>query len=477
MGGSPVPSQTIIGGQKAERPDDPTRAATASESYSFAGWYTSTDEGVTLSTNAFDFNTPITSSITLYAKWTSPGLIPLTFEFIYDGSITITNPWSTLKYSINGGTLNAYTNEITVNARDKVCLFAQNSENTSSKKMNINCSADCYIYGNIMSLVTMDEQDNWNPEESNVCEYAFYYLFYNNEHILNHNEKELYLPATTLAKSCYSGMFGKCTSLTIAPNIAATTVAKACCESMFSGCSSLTTAPFLPATILEEDCYAYMFYNCTSLTIVPSLPATILADYSYRYMFCGCKSLTTTPSIAAISLAKNCCEAMFRGCTSLTEVQSLPATILAECCYREMFMNCTSLTSAPSLPATTLAVGCYISMFNGCTSLTTVPSLPAITLTDNCYSGMFYGCTSLTTAPSLPATTLKSQCYYYMFNGCTSLSQIECLATDISATNCTKNWLSGVSAEGKFIKADGMTDWTEGASGIPSGWTVEDKEP
>jgi uncharacterized repeat protein (TIGR02543 family) len=37
--------------------------------YTFAGWYTSNDGGQTLSATAFDFNTPITADITLYAKW------------------------------------------------------------------------------------------------------------------------------------------------------------------------------------------------------------------------------------------------------------------------------------------------------------------------------------------------------------------------------------------------------------------------
>ena len=34
--------------------------------------------------------------------------IPLTLEFTAAGSITITNPWSTLKYTVNDGTLTAY---------------------------------------------------------------------------------------------------------------------------------------------------------------------------------------------------------------------------------------------------------------------------------------------------------------------------------------------------------------------------------
>ena len=181
------------------------------------------------------------------------------------------------------------------------------------------------------------------------------------------------------------------------------------------------------------------------------LPATTLAYGSYSSMFYGCTSLTTAPSI-------------------------LPATTLAESCYGAMFRGCTSLTTAPELPTTTLAFRCYDFMFFGCTSLTTAPELPATTLANECYNGMFRVCTSLTTAPELPATTLAERCYQNMFQGCRSLTSITCLATDISASGCTTDWVLNVAASGTFTKAASMTSWTTGTSGIPSGWTVVDKQ-
>jgi hypothetical protein len=91
-----------------------------------------------------------------------------------------------------------------------------------------------------------------------------------------------------------------------------------------------------------------------------------------------------------------------------------------------------------------------------------------------CYANMFKGCTSLTTAPELPATTLKNGCYVNMFQDCTSLSAITCLATDISVSNCTSNWVNGVAASGTFTKAENMTSWATGANGIPNNWIVQD---
>ena len=201
-------------------------------------------------------------------------------------------------------------------------------------------------------------------------------------------------------------------------------------------------------------------------------------EYAFYRLFYNCTGLTSTENISlpATILATNCYFSMFQGCTSLTTAPVLPATTLVSNCYNSMFCGCTSLTTAQStLPATTLGNDCYNGMLSRCTSLTAAPQLPATTLASNCYAGMFAGCTSLTTAPVLPATTLVEYCYNYMFTGCTNLNSITCLATDASAVNCTNNWVNGVAASGTFIKADSMSSWTTGNSGIPTGWEVQDK--
>ena len=257
-------------------------------------------------------------------------------------------------------------------------------------------------------------------------------------------------------------------------------LAASCYYGLFEGCKFMNSAPELPATTLVSDCYFHMFYGCTSLTTAPELPATTLANQCYREMFYGCTSLTTAPELPATTLAGLCYECMFENCTSLTTAPELPATTnLPNGCYFRMFGGCTSLISPPELPATTFntnqyQVSQYYQMFKGCTGLTTAPDLPVTTLTQNCYYGMFENCTSLTTAPELPATTLKNNCYSRMFSGCTNLNYIKCLATDISATDCTSNWVNGVAGTGTFVKP-ASTDWSSktGNDGIPSGWTVQ----
>ena len=58
--GNPVQVQYVLNGQNANKPDDPTRTG-----YTFAEWYT--EEACT---KLYDFATPVTNALTLYAKWT-----------------------------------------------------------------------------------------------------------------------------------------------------------------------------------------------------------------------------------------------------------------------------------------------------------------------------------------------------------------------------------------------------------------------
>lgn len=60
-GGSAVASQTVKKDALAKQPSEPTRRG-----YTFDGWFTAASGGT-----EFDFNTPITANITLYAHWSS----------------------------------------------------------------------------------------------------------------------------------------------------------------------------------------------------------------------------------------------------------------------------------------------------------------------------------------------------------------------------------------------------------------------
>lgn len=168
---------------------------------------------------------------------------------------------------------------------------------------------------------------------------------------------------------------------------------------------------------------------------------------------------------------------LFRNCSNLTSAKNLvlKESSVGQRNYNAMFQGCTSLTIAPELPATSVSHYGYYNMFYGCSSLGYAPALPATSVGNYGYSGMFRGCTSLVQAPDLLLATLNRQyCYYQMFYGCSSLNYIKCLATTISGTGATSNWVNGVAASGTFVKDSNMSSWSTGNSGIPSGWTVID---
>lgn len=242
--------------------------------------------------------------------------IPLTMESKVANSTVRYEGSQTVEYRVNAGdwtTISSNTDIPLTNAGDKVTFRGNNASYNGCK---IRCTAGaCYIYGNIMSLISSTD---YPTEKTLTSGYTFYELFSGNTNLFSHSTKDLLLPATTLTVMCYTSMFYNCTNLTKAPN--------------------------LPAETLDDGCYTGMFQGCTSLTAAPDLPAETVKRYCYQYMFLDCTSLTTAPAVLpAITLAQSCYECMFKGCTSLTKAPILPASTLVMGCYRDMFSGCSSL--------------------------------------------------------------------------------------------------------------------------------------
>ncbi|MBR4828668.1 MAG: hypothetical protein IKZ92_02575, partial [Muribaculaceae bacterium] len=259
-----------------------------------------------------------------------------------------------IKYTINGGKeetirfddyMSSYTIIDIPNANSIVRFFGDNatyhlpSIDPSYKGSYIFVDKDCYVYGNIMSLI---RSTGFYAETALIRDHTFDGLFYKEDiseynKLKNHPSKALLLPATTLTKSCYYSMFSGCAGLTTAPALPATTLTAYCYSNMFSYCTGLTTAPALPAPTLAEGCYYSMFHGCTSLATAPALPAETLAESCYMYMFDGCTELTTAPALPAGTMKNECYYQMFYGCTKLTTAPALQATNLADGCYNGMF--------------------------------------------------------------------------------------------------------------------------------------------
>lgn len=244
--------------------------------------------------------------------------MPLTFEAVEAGSITVNwEQWSTpsldgIQYQLNGGewTDAAWGQPITLAANDKVCFRGNNGtcyDEAEWAGFHIECSNDCYVYGNMMSLI---DKDGFATNATLTEPYAFFHLFQKSDYsanttVKNHPTKDIVLPATTLTYNCYDGLFADCQGITRAPQLPATTLAEWCYCMMFSG-TSITEAPQLPATTLTNACYSDMFMNCTSLAAAPELPAPTLVEGCYSSMFSGCSSLGYVKCLATDISADYC---------------------------------------------------------------------------------------------------------------------------------------------------------------------------
>ena len=207
---------------------------------------------------------------------------PLTFEAV-DGTVTVDirnyycSLMPTIQFSIDGGPWTDFTlsnNDCQGSAAYSNCLPAGKIVQLRAElpggigdrtdDFEINCLEDCYVSGNVNSI----KKGEAFAEDYSVAEGMWGWLFHNNTHLKNHPTKDIVLPATTLNKACYRGMFKGCTGLTRAPKLPATTLAESCYAGMFMGCTSLTEAPELPATKLEKWCYVKMFEGCTNLKYI-----------------------------------------------------------------------------------------------------------------------------------------------------------------------------------------------------------------
>lgn len=326
------------------------------------------------------------------------------------------------------------------------------------------------------------------------------------------------LPATTLGEGCYAGMFMVCPNLTESPILGASTLVNACYAWMFYSCSSLSKITCLASNPTEPwVCsnwtngvasngtfiknpnvsnwgrgYDGIPYNWTVVDNIDYVKfkansaSTLGLQYlstnqTLQYSSDNGTTWNTFDTSTTINMSTND-EVLMRGILS-ADVGVSDYSKFRTTGNLTVSGNINTLwdyTAVDLGAAFQLKKRCGSHLFQDCTAIYDVSGLtiPSTNLAEGCYEYMFYGCATISTAPVLPATTLVEDCYNCMFNGCALLSYIKCLATDISATNCTYYWVANLMSlvSGTFVKASTMTNWTTGTSGIPSGWTVQDAQ-
>lgn len=168
----------------------------------------------------------------------------LTIEALEDG-LTASLSTNACQYSTDGVTwtnLSAGTTTPAINTGEKLYFKATGLTPASSAGIGtFTVSKQFNLLGNCMSMLFGDEAE-YNLDLTGY-NYAFSKLFY----------------ACTTLKSVSSGF------------LPATTLAESCYQYMFRGCTKITTAPELPATTLVYYCYQFMFANCSKLNYIKAM--------------------------------------------------------------------------------------------------------------------------------------------------------------------------------------------------------------
>ncbi len=264
--GTPKNGTLISGVNKATIGTTVTLTVCASEGYEFKKILVKDSNGNNVSVAevaagaSYSFTMPA-SNVNVTANFRYG---PLTLEAIKANTMVTfkNNSVGPITYRVNGGEPQTIASDenssiILSNVGDKVCFYGDwpMSVPLSPIYRHIYCYKDCYVYGNIMSLV-----DSANFENKTTMPFlcTFEHLFSGNENIKNKQGMDLLLPATKLLySSCYKEMFSGCTSLTKAPFLPATSLVRGCYNEMFYGCQKLASITCLARNISAEECTAY----------------------------------------------------------------------------------------------------------------------------------------------------------------------------------------------------------------------------
>lgn len=116
------------------------------------------------------------------------------------------------------------------------------------------CTEDCYVYGNVMSLIDKNNFATATTLTAVSDRYAFKWLFKNNTRIDISASKDLVLPATDLDMYCYAHMFEGCT---------------------ISGCSNLNRVTCCATDLNADECIGHW---------LDGIPSTGGTFYKASYM-------------------------------------------------------------------------------------------------------------------------------------------------------------------------------------------------
>lgn len=156
-------------------------------------------------------------------------------------------------------------------ANPPASLLATTLGNKAYQQMFYNCDALTSIPDFPDVAVTLPA----GSDKNSLC----YQMFYGCDRLETLEGKKLFSSSTSMTAFCFQDMFSECRNLAFVPTgfLPATSVAASCYRGMFQS-TLITRSPDLPASTLASECYRYMFNGCSQLTHIKCLATTNIGN-------------------------------------------------------------------------------------------------------------------------------------------------------------------------------------------------------
>jgi uncharacterized repeat protein (TIGR02543 family) len=371
-GGSNISELVIPEGSLIARPADPSKYLCE-----FINWYS--DTGLTV---LFDFDTPISSNINLYAKWVVTE-IEITYVITVGQNVVVPNPIGSNNYINYTPARRGYTFD----------------------GWYLSSSGSYMVTGSLYTNTTL--YAHWITGE-------YLYTISENEiaitSFIKNSETSISVPSTIrgISVTTIAGQtFLNSSSLKtiIIPNSI-----NEIGNETFRGCSSLVgiTLPFVGqsrTSTYAEALFGYVFGTTSYTGGTKTTQYNNSTSYVYNYIPTSLKNVTIT-DIPFIS------DYAFYGCSLLTSIV-IPSYVML--IGTAAFRGCSNITSF-TIPSSVTSIGG--GAFSGCSSLVSVVIPSSVTSIED---STFYWCTSLVSV-TIPNSVISIGTYAFTY--CTSLTSI-----------------------------------------------------
>jgi uncharacterized repeat protein (TIGR02543 family) len=369
-----IPQQDVECGKKATRPADPTL-----DGFSFVHWYV---EGTP--NTPYDFNTPVTSNINLYAKWEFIDIPNL-------NSIAELAEWLAEKPANSSTT--AYTVKLNVNSlggpADETGSLGNTLLNNNTKYVKLDLSGSSFVEIPEKAFLIETSDATITPCQTLV---------------------EIIMPnsVTTIGAYAFVACFNL-TSVTIGSGV------NKIGDDSFTFCRNLTTINVATENT-KYSAEGGILYNKNKTTLVayPSakgfvnIPNGVTTIGVRAFYNCLITNVTIPNSVTSIE------ESAFIGCLNLTSV-TFTATSQVKSIGERAFIFCEKLTGI-TIPDSVESIG--NNAFDSCTNLASVTIGSGV---ETIGLATFADCTNLTSV-TIPDNVKSIE--LYAFSNCTNLTSV-----------------------------------------------------